>query len=156
MANELKYLKINNQEVKQKCLGYNDKYNEVYSGYTCKNVLVYAVEPTRLNDFSLDSESIETSYVPQCTFTFNYMDANLYSWLIQQVNTKSFYVEYYDYELMMDVKRKMYMSNNELDKFHNIGADLKGLINVSMTFVSFYGYSSYDELKIKTLENSEV
>lgn len=159
--NELTYLKINNQEVKQLIYSQQGQdvnpndfvYETVYKGYTCKNNLVYATEPSRLNDFSIYNEDIESSYIPEFQVTFDYMTKELYAWLMQQVNTKGFTVEYYDYELLQDVKRKMYMSNSALSKFHNVGTNLKALLDVEMTFVSKYGYNDYQELKTKQIES---
>lgn len=161
--NELKYLKIgsdvNNMfEIKQLWYGLEEKtnlsekdYNEVYNGYVCENQLNYVTEPSRDIQGTLHNDDIETFYIPTATFNISYINADVFSKLIQIINSKGFYIEYYDYEIMEDVIRQVYMTTKSLEKIHNIGKNLKGFINLELTFVSKVGYASYEALKKKII-----
>lgn len=154
---ELKYIKIGKtlndlEDVKQLWYGLevgtsDEDYNEVYNGYSCENVLTYTQEPSRDLSGLLHNEDIQRFYIPTATFSFSYVNADIYSKLIQILNTEKFYVQYYDYEIMKDVIRDMYMTEHSLSRFHNVGADIKGFVDVEVTFVSRMSYETYDELK---------
>lgn len=160
---ELKYIKIGKtlnelEEVKQLWYGLEQStnesdYNEIYNGYSCENVLTYTTEPSRDLSGTLHNEDIQRFYIPKATFSFGYVNADIYSKLIQILNTEKFYVQYYDYEIMKDVIRDMYMTEYSLSRFHNVGADIKGFIDVEISFVSRVAYESYEELKNKTMYN---
>lgn len=158
---ELKYIKIGKtlndlEDVKQLWYGLevgtsDEDYNEVYNGYSCENVLTYTQEPSRDLSGLLHNEDIQRFYIPTATFSFSYVNADIYSKLIQILNTEKFYVQYYDYEIMKDVIRDMYMTEHSLSRFHNVGADIKGFVDVEVTFVSRMSYETYDVLKEKVM-----
>lgn len=160
---ELKYIKIGKnlnelEDLKQLWYGlengYSDNdYNEVYNGYSCENVLTYTQEPSRDLSGFLHNEDIQKFYIPTATFSFSYVNADVYSKLIQILNTEKFYVQYYDYEIMQDVTRDMYMTQHSLASFHNVGADLKGFIDLEITFVSRVSYETYEDLKNNVLDS---
>lgn len=120
-----------------------------FSDYKCKNVLTYVTEPTRTRDFTLQNDSVEASYIPQFEGKLAYLTLEQFSQLIQDINSKGFYFEYYDYELMRPVVRHMYCTSDELNQIYHYGLNLKGLVGLSITFVGKYGYESYNELKEK-------
>lgn len=136
-----------------------------FSTYTCRNAFNYASDPSRGSDFALinDEETIEAKYIPTVSFTFNAITPEVYSWFIQVVNTRKFFVRYYDYEIQRDVIRKMYMSEKDLERVQfgspnswdiddedsvtkNAYGYILRLIGLSVTFVSHYGYNSYEEM----------
>lgn len=129
MADELQLVKIDGVEM----TGW-------YSSFTANNVLTYTKEPSRLSDFSLKNEDIEAAYVPTAKFTFAYLDETQFAWFILRVNTKGFFVEYYDYEIQTWVKRRMYMSQNEIERIYNFKQTYKGVLGLTVTFVSKFGY----------------
>ena len=141
----------------------NNAFLKRFSTYTCRNAFNYASDPSRGSDFALinDEETIEAKYIPTVSFTFNAITPEVYSWFIQVVNTRKFFVRYYDYEIQRDVIRKMYMSEKDLQRVQfgspnswDIDDDdsvmknqygyILRLIGLSVTFVSHYGYNSYE------------
>lgn len=145
---KLTYLKINGYEIKQLWYGkfkaiYESDYNMVYSTYSCENVLTYTETPQRDLSGNIRNEDIETFYVPKATFRLSYVNEDIYSILLELLNQKSFTVEYYDYELRRHVVRDMYMTEHSLNALHILGADLKGFIDVNLSFVSRKSYSDY-------------
>lgn len=155
----------------------NNAFLKRFSTYTCRNAFNYASDPSRGSDFALinDEETIEAKYIPTVSFTFNAITPEVYSWFIQVVNTRKFFVRYYDYEIQRDVIRKMYMSEKDLQRVQfgspnswDIDDDdsvmknqygyILRLIGLSVTFVSHYGYNSYEEMiqLADTEKNSEV
>lgn len=125
----------------------NIYYNSVYSNYACENKLTYVESPERDMTGQLHNDDITTFYVPTATFEFSYVNEEVYSNIIQTVNTKNFFVEYYDYEIRQTVVRDMYMTEQSLGMLHRLGADLKGFTDVKLTFVSRKSYPTYDDLK---------
>lgn len=124
-----------------------------FSTYTCENSLQYAESPSRNNEFDLDNDDIQAKYVPLVNFTFNAITEEIYRDFIQITNSKGFYVKYYDYEIGTDVIRKMYMSEQSIDRLQfnpPRGEDTLGgiarLIGLQLTFVSKYAYESYQDL----------
>lgn len=156
----LTYLKINGYEIKQlwygkfKAINESD-YNMVYSTYSCENVLTYTETPQRDLSGNIRNDDIETFYVPKATFRLSYVNEDIYSILLELLNQKSFTVEYYDYELRKKVIRDMYMSEHSLNALHILGADLKGFIDVNLSFVSRKSYKDYLTL-IETNEPTKV
>lgn len=146
----------------------NNAFLKRFSTYTCRNAFNYASDPSRGADFALinDEETIEAKYIPTVSFTFNAITPEVYSWFIQVVNTRKFFVRYYDYEIQRDVIRKMYMSEKDLERVQfgspnswdiddedsatkNQYGYILRLIGLSVTFVSHYGYDSYEDLMNK-------
>lgn len=119
---------------------------KMVSNYQAKNVLTYVTEPSRTLDFTLENQSIEASYVPTVELTFNYISPSDYALLIQLVNSKGFFAEYYDYEISAWVKRRMYMTDSSLERLRNTGRNFSnttgdGVVGVKVTFVSTFGYA---------------
>ena len=157
----LKRIKINGEEVKQLWYGLNQSnddndYNDVYSGYSCENKLTYAEEPYRDLDGNLHNKEIATFYIPTATFTFSYVNIDVYRKIIQSLNVQSFTVEYYDYEIDEYVIRDMYMTDKSLSNLHNIGENLIGAIDLKLTFVSRLAYKNYNELKTKKINEFDI
>lgn len=125
----------------------NAYYNSVYSDYACENKFTYVESPERDLSGQLHNDDITTFYVPTATFTFSYVNEDVYAKIIQTVNTKNFFVEYYDYEIQKTVVRDMYMTEQSLGALHRIGANLRGFTSVKLTFVSRKSYPTYDDLK---------
>lgn len=155
------------QDAKDDIDNYSDTHNlflKKFSTYTCRNVFSYAKEPSRGSEFDLinDEETVKAKYVPTVSFTFNAIDPDIYSWFIKVVNTRGFFVRYYDYEIQKDVIRKMYMSEKELSKVQFASPNVDGsadsdtykygyilrLVGLTVTFVSHFGYDSYEELSL--------
>ena len=131
-------------------------YNCVYSDYACDNKFTYVESPERDLSGTLHNEDIETFYIPSVTFTMSFVNLDIYSELIQTLTTRTFTVEYYDYEIMQIVKRDMYMTESSIGNLHIVGnGELKGFRDVKFTFVSRLPYLNYDELKTKKLEDFE-
>lgn len=126
-------------------------YNSVYSDYTCDNKLTYTEQPSRDLAGNLYNEDIETFYIPSVTFSFSYVNEETYSELIQITNSKNFVIKYYDYEIMKEVIRDMYMTEYGIGSLHIVNSELKGFVEVRMSFVSRKAYFTYDELKNKNL-----
>lgn len=116
--------------------------SQMYSSYTTQNNLTYVKSPSRTNDLTLNN-SETAKYVPTVTFTFNYISTEEYRKLIQLINSKGFFVKYYDYELGMNVQRRMYCSEQSISNLYNHQLDLVGLLGVKITFVSVFGYDYY-------------
>lgn len=150
----------------------NNAFLKRFSTYTCRNAFNYASDPFRGSDFALinDEETIEAKYIPTVSFTFNAITPEVYSWFIQVVNTRKFFVRYYDYEIQRDVIRKMYMSEKDLERVQfgspnswdiddedtstkNQYGYILRLIGLSVTFVSHYGYDSYEDMIAKAEED---
>lgn len=130
-----------------------NKFNKKFSSYTCSNSLQYATEPSRDNDFDLENDDIQAKYVPTVEYTLNAINEEVFRAFIQITNTKGFFVKYYDFELGVDVIRKMYMTDESVSKLQYKapnGNDTLGgiarLIGLSFTFVSKYAYESYEDL----------
>lgn len=162
MASEMRigsiYIGRTLEEVRDKNSEFN-KFTKRFSDYTCRNSLQYVTEPYRSDDFELQNEDITTGLVPEVSFTFKAINEEVYRTFIQIVNSKGFFVSYYDYELGVDVIRKVYMSENDLQRVqfappNSKMADgtvselgfIQRLIGLSVTFVSKYGYADYEEL----------
>jgi hypothetical protein len=129
MANELQKVKINTTTV-----------DSMYSKFTARNVLAYQKEPSRSSDFTVKNDDIEASYIPTVSFTFALVTPNEFAWLMQIINSKGFFVEYYDYELQETVTRRMYMTESSLEQLYNYGTTYKGIVGFTATFVSKFGY----------------
>lgn len=162
MASEMRigsvYIGRTLEEVRDKNSEFN-KFTKRFSDYTCRNSLQYVTEPYRSDDLELKNEDITTGLVPEVSFTFKAINEEVYRTFIQIVNSKGFFVSYYDYELGVDVIRKVYMSENDLQRVqfappNSKMADgtvsqlgfIQRLIGLSVTFVSKYGYADYEEL----------
>ena len=162
MASEMRigsvYIGRTLEEVRDKNSEFN-KFTKRFSDYTCRNSLQYVTEPYRSDDLELKNEDITTGLVPEVSFTFKAINEEVYRTFIQIVNSKGFFVSYYDYELGVDVIRKVYMSENDLQRVqfappNSKMADgtvselgfIQRLIGLSVTFVSKYGYADYKEL----------
>ena len=162
MASEMRigsiYIGRTLEEVRDKNSEFN-KFTKRFSDYTCRNTFQYVSDPTRSDDFELQNEDITTGYVPEVSFTFKAINEEVYRTFIQIVNTKGFFVSYYDYELGVDVIRKVYMSQNDLQRVQFAPPNSKmsdgtisqlgyiqRLIGLTVTFVSKYGYADYDAL----------
>lgn len=130
MANELAKVKINAVEC-----------SDMYSHFVANNVLSYVKEPTRLSDFTLKNDDIEAAYVPTVKFTFGFLTPTNFAWIMQIINSKGFFVEYYDYELQLWVKRRMYMSEHDIADLYHYAQTYSGIIGFTATFVSKYGYA---------------
>lgn len=124
-----------------------------FSTYTCENSLQYAESPSRDNEFDLDNDDIQAKYVPLVNFTFNAITEEIYRDFIQIINSKGFYVKYYDYELGVDVIRKVYTSEQSVERLQfnppkgdNTLGGISRLIGMQLTFVSKYAYESYQDL----------
>lgn len=137
--NKVSKIKINGDEVTQ-----------MFSSFNSQNILTYNTTPSRAIDFTLTVGTYK--YVPTVDFAFNYMDINTYRKIFLALNQPEFEVEYYDVEIDMVVKRKMYISEHSRSKFRNRGLDIKGVISVTFTMVSYYGYASYEELIEKAID----
>lgn len=137
-----------------------NKFNKKFSSYTCSNSLQYATEPSRDNEFDLENDDIQAKYVPTVEYTLNAINEEVFRAFIQITNTKGFFVKYYDFELGVDVIRKMYMSEESISKLQykapnendTIGG-IARLIGLSFTFVSKYSYESYEDLLDKATYN---
>ena len=162
MASEMRigsvYIGRTLEEVRDKNSEFN-KFTKRFSDYTCRNSLQYVTEPYRSDDLELKNEDITTGLVPEVSFTFKAINEEVYRTFIQIVNSKGFFVAYYDYELGVDVIRKVYMSENDLQRVQFAPPNSKmsdgtvselgfiqRLIGLSVTFVSKYGYADYKEL----------
>ena len=162
MASEMRigsvYIGRTLEEVRNKNSEFN-KFTKRFSDYTCRNSLQYVAEPYRSDDFELQNEDINTGLVPEVSFTFNAINEEVYRTFIQIVNSKGFFVAYYDYELGVDVIRKVYMSEKDLQRvqFASPGSKMQDgttsqlgyiqrLIGLTVTFVSKYGYADYKAL----------
>lgn len=132
---EYKTIKINNKV-----------FDGICKDYRCRNTLEYAEEVEKLNDFSIDNESIDSAYIPKLEFEFSKISLTEYQWLIANVNKKSFTVEYYDYTLGKVVTRDMYLEADEIERLYFFGGNLNSIINMSVTFVSRVGYTNYEDL----------
>lgn len=148
---ELTYLIINGVEIKQLWYGKNkaineSDYNMVYSSYSCENVLTYTESPERDLSGNIRNDDIETFYVPKATFQLSYVNTSVYRLLMELLNQKSFTVKYYDYQLGKNVIRDMYMTESSLNSLHIIGAEIKGFINLTLSFVSRKSYKNYVEM----------
>lgn len=124
-----------------------------FSTYTCENSLQYAESPSRDNEFNLDNDDIQAKYVPLVNFTFNAITEEIYRDFIQIINSKGFYIKYYDYELGVDVIRKVYTSEQSVERLQfnppkgdNTLGGISRLIGLQLTFVSKYAYESYQDL----------
>ena len=162
MASEMRigsvYIGRTLEEVRNKNSEFN-KFTKRFSDYTCRNSLQYVAEPYRSDDFELQNEDINTGLVPEVSFTFNAINEEVYRTFIQIVNSKGFFVAYYDYELGVDVIRKVYMSEKDLQRVQFAPPNSKmqdgtisqlgyiqRLIGLTVTFVSKYGYADYNAL----------
>lgn len=162
MASEMRvgsvYIGRTLEEVRDKNSEFN-KFTKRFSDYTCRNSLQYVTEPYRSDDFELQNEDITTGLVPEVSFTFNAINEEVYRTFIQIVNSKGFFVAYYDYELGVDVIRKVYMSEKDLQRVQFAPPNSKmqdgtisqlgyiqRLIGLTVTFVSKYGYADYNAL----------
>ena len=162
MASEMRigsiYIGRTLEEVRDKNSEFN-KFTKRFSDYTCRNVLQYVSEPNRSDDFELQNDDITTGLVPEVSFTFKAINEEVYRTFIQIVNSKGFFVAYYDYELGVDVIRKVYMSESDLQRVQFAPPNSKmpdgtvsqlgfiqRLIGLSVTFVSKYGYADYNAL----------
>lgn len=162
---EFGYIKINGVDLKQLFYGIDESnlpinskapiYNSVVSDFSCSNELTYTEEPSRDLSGNLHNTEIPTFYVPTVKFILNYINIEVYSRLIKTINTPSFEVTYYDYELLKTVTRTMYTSEKSMNALHMIGkklasgdyiGDIKGVQGVELTFVSRYGYNTYNDL----------
>ena len=136
-----------------------NKFSKKFSTYTCRNTFQYISEPLRNDEFELQNEDIVTGYVPEVNFTFNAINEDIYRAFIQIVNTTGFFISYYDYEIGVNVIRKVYMSEKDLQRVQIAppNSEMEGggisaygyiarLIGLNVTFVSKYGYESYQAL----------
>lgn len=113
---------------------------EMLSDVQSKNELSYQASPTRSTDMTLNNDEV-AFYVPTVTVKFAYVDANDFAKLMQVVNSKGFFARYWDFELAEEVVRRMYVSERSLEKLYVQRAYLEGLVGVSLTMVSKYGYA---------------
>jgi len=136
-----------------------------FSQYTCDNSLQYKTSPYRDNSFELrnDKNVVEAKYVPEVSFTFFAMNEDVYSDFIQLTNTREFFVRYYDFELKLDVIRKMYMSEQSRDQIKIAPPDadnplgfIQAIIGLKITFVSKLAYDSYADLIAKAHEDNRM
>lgn len=147
MANELKNAGINTGYIKV-LYGTSPvitlSLNKMASNFKAKNVLTYQKDPSRTNDFTLQNKDIEARYVPTVEFIFNYFTANDYAYFTQIINSKGFFVQYYDYEIQTWVQRRMYATEQSIDNIRNIGPNYEGTLGAKVTFVSVFGYQYCD------------
>lgn len=119
--------------------------------YKVANKLVYSEEPTRSSDYSLNNKEIDTAYIPNITITFSFLPIRLYQELLPMVNTTDFELEFYDYTTNTIAIRNCYMTEESINKLHSLGTETMGVIALSLTCVSRYGYLTYDDLKSNTI-----
>jgi hypothetical protein len=116
------------------------KLDKIVSDFKVANVLTYITEPTRTNEFTVQNKDIEAYYVPKVDFTYNFLTPAQHALFIQVCNSKGFFVKYYDYEIQTFVQRRMYATENSIQKIVNKGRDYDGTRGVQVTFVSIFGY----------------
>lgn len=145
LTNVLNYIKINNNTLPT-----------MHSDYKIDNAIVYAEEPMRLSTFANNNTQIDHAYVPNVSFTFNYMPIRLFQWLMEQLNTDEFDVEYYDYTTNTIASRTCYLSQDDIQKIYNHGKDINAVTGLTVTFISRYGYATYADLKTNTPIPDEV
>lgn len=112
---------------------------QMYTTYTTRNELTYAKSPQRSLDMTLHNAE-NAFYVPTVTFTFNYISLQEYQKLLQLINSKGFFVRYYDFELGEKVQRRMYASSNSISDLYHNSVNLVALLGMQLTFVSIFGY----------------
>lgn len=145
LTDVINYIKIN-----------GDQLPQMHSDYRVDNSIVYAEEPTRLSTFAVNNTEIDYAYVPNISFTFNYMPIVLFQWLLEQLNQDEFTVEYYDYTTNTVANRTCYMSQKDIQSIYNKGKDIQAITGFTVTFVSRYGYATYADLKTNTPIPDEV
>lgn len=110
------------------------------SNVKTSNELSYQSSPSRSSDMTLRNDE-EAFYVPTIEITLGYLTPEIYSEFLQIVNSKGFFVSYFDQELGETVFRAVYMSEKSLERLHtSAGASLDGLVGVEVKMVSRYGY----------------
>jgi len=123
-----------------------EPFGKFFSSWSTKNPLVYTNLPGRTLDATLHNMSADASYIPEVQFAFNFLTPQEYCKIIQILNTREFVVEYYDTELLMRVKRCMFLPSHEKERMLAVGREYKGMIKAHFKLVSKYGYDDYDDL----------
>ncbi|MEG2001869.1 MAG: hypothetical protein RR107_02085 [Clostridia bacterium] len=133
------YIKINGKEVPQ-----------MYSSYNVKNVLTYLSTPDRYSTGQSNNTEVNNFYITTIEFNFAFMPIALYQEILQKINTPKFEVVFYDYTTNKVAIRDCYLSDDSIEKIHVLGNQTKGVINLSIKFVSIYAYKTYADLKSNT------
>lgn len=131
------YIKINGEDVE-----------EMYSSYVCKNNLTYETDPIIYPvSFAKNSAQIDFAYRPKVEFVFAKINIESYRWMLWEVNQPFFTVEYYDYTLGKNVVREMCIASEELESLQVYAGNLEGIIGLTISFESRYGYESKEDLE---------
>lgn len=115
-------------------------FSDKASNVVTRNELSYNASPTRSNDMTLHNDE-EAFYVPTIEVTLAYLSVEECADLMQIANSKGFIVQYIDQELMTQVFRHMYMTEQSIENLvmaMNGAAD--GVTQVKVKMVSRYGY----------------
>ena len=134
-----------NEELIEKLYINGVAMSDCISEITPKNVLTYTESPDRSEDMTLDV-SISNAYIPHVVIKLSKLTPNEYKKLITNINQPSFVAKYFDTELGINVTRKMYCTEYSIEKLYNKGRELKYLLGVSLEFVCYNGYGSYEDL----------
>lgn len=109
------------------------------------NKLIFPTKPTRALDGTLIIGS-EFYYVPEAEFTIGVMNMDLYGKFVKIVNTPSFQVTCYDYELGKTVNREMMLNDLSRERLLGSGGNIEILLNVKLSMSSVRAYKNYTEL----------
>lgn len=124
------------------------EFTRCFTNFYYSNEFRYASTPTRVIDGTLETDCVDSYYVPRCEFSFSVLSPSEYSYLVQALNGPGCIVECYDYELMKDVRRFMCMAKIDRNKLIASGGKLERLMNSKFSMESKYAYLDYSELSV--------
>jgi hypothetical protein len=122
------------------------EYSKMFSEFDTKNNLAYFKEPIRAKDGTLLNDNNDAKYYPEVSFSFNMLTPDEWSSIIKILNSKGFYIEYFDADLLKIVRRQMYMTTYDRSKLLSYRSEFKGAIKCKFTMVSKLGYDGYDRI----------
>lgn len=107
-----------------------------YSSFFCINTKTYVEEPTRTLDGSIPNiNDYITFIVPRVQISFDYMTISDFRRFLKAITPNEFLVEYYDYELDMIVKHKMYIEPREMATIYNKGYEILAVTGEKISLI---------------------
>ena len=107
-----------------------------FSDFTTVNSKTYVVEPERSDDGSIpDINNSVVFYVPRVKISFKYMKIEDYQRLMLAIEPNEFVVSYFDYQKGQQVRHKMYIEPQELEKIHTYRLEVLGILDKTISLI---------------------